>query len=323
MSPINRLPPEMLKEVLKKLDLEDLGEAALVCKAWREAAEDPALWKNFPVRLTPSNWDSFLEMKRLAKAEYVEVELPSCNKIGCEVHPQKEWPVLDKIKTFLGTNLKEMIIRLSQCAKERSGGWEWIRDFAFKGMDDGITTCVILTPIDEDVWARYFFYWGENTASTSLFNLMRKTIRDRGPGVGITICGGPDNRTVSRHIPDLFEMLDGLMTEDGLFFLKANVKMTGLKSTDHLKQCYGIHLFNMAALEEDEVQALHQVLAHLAQEPRPTYPSVVYVPKALFLRTALGESMALRRWNMVACCEDEGEVFCKVYTFISYLQMAA
>ena len=97
-----------------------------------QAAEDPALWKNFPVRLTPSKWDSFLEMKRLfflfinafldcnsflcgnirlAKAECVEVELPACNKIGCEVHPQKEWPVLDQIKTFLGTSLKEMIIR--------------------------------------------------------------------------------------------------------------------------------------------------------------------------------------------------------------------
>ena len=27
---------------------------------------------------------------RLAKAECVEVELPSCNKIGCEFHPLKE-----------------------------------------------------------------------------------------------------------------------------------------------------------------------------------------------------------------------------------------
>ena len=152
-------------------------------------------------------------------------------------------------------------------------------------MDDGITTCVTLPPIDEDEddwgwdWAPYIFSWGENTASTSLFNLMRKTIRDRGPGVGITICGGPDNRTVSRHIPDLFEMLDDLMTEEGLFFLKTNVKTTGLKSTDHLKQCYGIRLFNMAAPEDAEVQTLHQVLAHLAQEPRPTNPNVVFVPK--------------------------------------------
>ena len=156
-----------------------------------QAVEDPTLWKNFPVRLTPSNWDSFLEMKRLfflfinapldcdgflcgnirlAKAEYVEVELPSCNKIGCEVHPEKEWPVLDQIKTFLGTNLKKMIIRLSNCEHLGSGGLEWIRDFAFDVMDDEITTCVTWPPIDEDVWARYFFYWGENTASTSLFN---------------------------------------------------------------------------------------------------------------------------------------------------------
>ena len=96
-----------------------------------QAAEDPALWKNFPVRLTPSNWDSFLEMKRLfflfinapldcdgflcgnirlAKADCVEVELPACNKIGCKLHPEKEWPILNQIKTFLGTSLKEMIV---------------------------------------------------------------------------------------------------------------------------------------------------------------------------------------------------------------------
>ena len=89
----------------------------------------------------------------------------------------------------------------------------------------------------------------------------------------IGILGGPDNKTVSRHIPDLFGMLDGLMTEEGLFFLKTNVKMTGLKSTDHLKQCTGIALCNLAAPEED----IDEV--HLAQEPRPTNPSVVYVPK--------------------------------------------
>ena len=96
-----------------------------------QAAEDPALWKNFPVRLTPSNWGSFLEMKRslfpfinapldcnsflcgnirLAKADCVEVELPACNKIGCKLHPEKEWPILNQIKTFLGTSLKEMIV---------------------------------------------------------------------------------------------------------------------------------------------------------------------------------------------------------------------
>ena len=273
-----------------------------------QAAEDPTLWKNFPVRLTPSNWDSFLEMKRLfflfinafldcnsslcgnirlAKAECVEVELPACNKIGCEVHPQKEWPVLNQIKTFFGTSLKEMTVHLSQCDNLGSGDLQWIRDFAFEGLDDRITitTCVILTPIDEDEddwgwdWAPYIFSWGENTASTSLFNLMRKTIRDKGLGVHISIWGGSDNKTVSRHIPDLFETLDSLMTENGVFYLQTNVKMIGLKSTDHLKQCHGIRLCNLAAPEEDEVEALHQVLAHLAQEPRPTNPSLVYVPK--------------------------------------------
>ena len=95
----------------------------------------------------------------------------------------------------------------------------------------------------------------------------------------ITICDGSDDRTVSRHIPDLFETLDGLMTENGLFFLRTSVKMIGLKSTDHLKQCHGIRLCNLAAPEEAEVQALHQVLAHLAQEPRPTNPNVVFVSK--------------------------------------------
>ena len=272
-----------------------------------QAAEDPTLWKNFPVRLTPSNWGSFFEMKRLfflfinafldcnsslcgnirlAKAECVEVELPACNKIGCEVHPQKEWPVLNQIKTFFGTSLKEMTVHLSQCDNLGIGDLQWIRDFAFKGLDDRITitTCVILTPIDEDEddwgwdWAPYIFSWGENTASTSLFNLMRKTVRDRGQ-VDIAILGGPDNKTVSRHIPDLFETLDSLMTEEGLFFLGTDVKMISLKSTDHLKQCSGIDLHNMAAPEEDEVEALHQVLAHLAQEPRPTNPNLVIVPK--------------------------------------------
>ena len=95
----------------------------------------------------------------------------------------------------------------------------------------------------------------------------------------ISISGGPDNKTVSRHVPDLFETPDSLMTEEGLFFLETNVKMTGLKSTDHLKQCYGIRLFNMAAPEDAEVQTLHQVLAHLAQEPRPTNPCLLFVPK--------------------------------------------
>ena len=108
---------------------------------------------------------------------------------------------------------------------------------------------------------------------------MRKTVRDRGQGVDINIWGGPDDKTVSRHIPDLFERLHGLMTEEGLFFLRTNVKMTGLKSTDHLKQCHGIRLCNLAAPEEDEVEALHQVLAHLAQEPRPTNPNRVFVSK--------------------------------------------
>ena len=30
----------------------------------------------------------------------------------------------------------------------------------------------------------------------------------------------------------------------------------------------------------------------------------------MFLRTAWRESQALLRWNIVACCEDEGEDFC-------------
>ena len=108
---------------------------------------------------------------------------------------------------------------------------------------------------------------------------MRKTVRDRGQEVDIAILGGPDNKTVSRHIPNIFETLDSLMTENGVFYLQTNVKMIGLKSTDHLKQCHGIRLCNLAAPEEAEVQALHQVLAHLAQEPRPTNPNVVFVSK--------------------------------------------
>ena len=171
-----------------------------------------------------------------------------------------------------------MIIRLSYCV-DNYGGLEGIHNFAFEGLDDEITTCVIGPMLDEDPWDRYVFFWGENTASTSLLNLMRKTVRDRGQMVGINISGGPDDKTVSRHIPNIFETLDSLMTEEGLFFLETNVKMISLKSTDHLKQCHGIRLCNLAAPEEDEVQALHQVLAHLAQEPRPTYPRRVLVPK--------------------------------------------
>ena len=174
-----------LYQVFKNLAWPDLCQAALVCKAWREvrvvysfcfcaetqigtivvmvasfppalffsfqAAEDPTLWKDFPVltRMTLANFLGFIRTSRSviwlftriflpssldfnikvlqscthirsAMAEGFQVDLPCCNKSNCQLHTSNPWPLLQEVLAFsvkdLGPRLKELVLYLSRCS---------------------------------------------------------------------------------------------------------------------------------------------------------------------------------------------------------------
>ena len=53
MSPVCRLPFEMLLEIISHLAPMDLKSAVLVCRRWREVGEEPKLWSWAALKLTP------------------------------------------------------------------------------------------------------------------------------------------------------------------------------------------------------------------------------------------------------------------------------
>ena len=79
---IRMLPTEILENIFSMLDLEDLHQAVLVCRKWRQVGENPRLWKRNGFRhleiLVESDLE-FLDMRRMQHVEELildaEVEL--------------------------------------------------------------------------------------------------------------------------------------------------------------------------------------------------------------------------------------------------------
>ena len=117
-----------------------------------QAAEDPTLWKDFPVltRMTLVNFLGFIRTSRSviwlftriffpssldfnikvlqscthirsAMAEGFQVDLPCCNKSNCKLHTSNPWPLLQEVLAFsvkdLEPRLKELVLYLSRCSR--------------------------------------------------------------------------------------------------------------------------------------------------------------------------------------------------------------
>jgi len=282
------LPPELLqKKVFKKLEWNDLGQAALVCKDWMKLAVDPMMWKDFPVsslmRLTIEDFASFLKIKRLDKVRSADIDVPSCNR---------EWLLLEEICNHLGSNLEEIIFRLPVWQPDSN---EWILRFIDEKREQGINICA--DHGDECI----DYHWATATPDTrqTMANLIRRTVRGKSPH--IRMWGGPN----AVLIPNVFELLSS-NTEDGRFVLQTNMKIKQVESLDHLQNCVELHLLNEEAIEEEEVSVMNGILAHIAKDPRPQNPNMIDLPKALFMRTTWAVSDILRRSNTVVDCETEG-----------------
>ena len=46
-----------------------------------------------------------------------------------------------------------------------------------------------------------------------------------------------------------------------------------------LSLCLNLRLRNNAPIEPEEVEAMNRLLAHMAGEPRPVNPKIIYIPK--------------------------------------------
>ena len=265
-----------------------------------QVAEDPSLWSNFPVRLNIVNMDSFFAIKRsaisfsryygdkefyhplsicqsffelswisvirLGMVRSVEIQLPVCTEEECEVHPVKEWPVLNQISNYLAPNLGEIIIRGEACDPDNRRD-QWIHIFARERKEEGITICIT------DETNRFVFWLSTATSESGFINLLTRTVRGEGPA--IRILGGQD---AARSLPpNFFQMLSGL-SEDGRFSLWTDYKIKSL-DLDHLENCLGLYLMNRAAIEDEEVVAWGAILAHAAQVPRPRNPWEILLPK--------------------------------------------
>jgi len=303
--------------VFKHLGPNDLCRAALICKAWRKAVDDPLLWRDFPVNLANVNSaTSFLGIKRLAKVRSLEIVLPGCNLVSCEVHPEKEWPVLERIYNHLGTNLENVVFRLSCCLPDTSPAEKrWIDTFIEGKMKQGINHCCI--------WAHlpllpgpgqsggggpvvFNYYWAA-TSDTSLLSLIRKTLGRRHPSISpsIRLLGLPGHRMP----PNVMEMLRKLAK--GSFHLATNIKIHRMDNLDiqagyrhGLMGCQVLELLNKEAIEDEEVSTMKAILAYRAKNGMPFQ---IKLPKALFLRTTRAEPERVQRSKQVTDCKTIGK----------------
>ena len=62
------LPEEVLVLVFRQLDRSSLQQVVLVCRAWRRAGEDPALWAGAGLTITPTSLSHQLASRRVARA---------------------------------------------------------------------------------------------------------------------------------------------------------------------------------------------------------------------------------------------------------------
>ena len=214
---------------------------------------------------------------RLSRVRSLDIDLPVCNKEDCEDHLKGEWRiVLDEICNHLGSNLEEMvIIGLAVCDADWSYS-PWIDEFASAKRDEqGITSCVELAEwADGDPDNNIFLYhWAPATPESSLVNLMARTVRGGSPDIGIF---GSQDAALSLPT-NVFEVLSNL-AEDGMFYLRTNIKIKFL-DLNHLKNCRRLGLFNRAAIDDEEVEAMEGILAQVAIHPRPKNPGYINLPK--------------------------------------------
>ena len=203
----------------------------------------------------------------------LDIELEGCNNSHCKDHTVKEWPVLEEICDHLGSNLKEMVFRLSACSNAWLDSDLWIVRFAKEMTERGITSCTAVDYLDDFFTLDY--RWAASTSESSLVDLMRK-VGVRGKYLIVNIWGSQD---AALRVPaNVLEVLSDL-AEDGQFCLYTNIKIQSLANLEHLKKCIWLALFNRAAIEDEEVEAMNGILAQVAVDPRPRNPNEILLPK--------------------------------------------
>lgn len=301
-------PPELLKEVFKNFNYRDLSKAATICLRWRELAEDPSLWSDFPVKLTIGNMDSFFAIKRLKRVRRVEIQLPVCTVEECEDHPEKQWPILNQISSHMAPHLEEIIIRGAAC-NVANPKIQWIHAFGKERMEQGITICMIW-PEPDGVKASFAFYLPAATSESRLMeDLMTRTVRGEESPVIIDDINIYGDQDAASSLPaNFFQVLSTLAEE---FFLATDYKIKSL-DLDHLKNCVALNLYNKAPTEDKEVGAWEGIIDRVAQLPRPENPKFITLPKALFLRTTWAQRMErLGVSNTVGGCEEDEDCYCE------------
>ena len=327
-----------LYQVFKNLAWPDLCQAALVCKAWREvrvvysfcfcaetqigtivvmvasfppalfqAAEDPTLWKDFPVltRMTLVNFLGFIRTSRSviwlftriffpssldfnikvlqscthirsATAEGFQVDLPCCNKSNCKLHTSQPWPLLQEVLAFsvkdLEPRLKELVLYLSRCSRSTLDYTTWVDNFAAANKVANI--CIVSTPPETiDVSTHYLYHWGFSSPATDLEDLLKKTIS--GGKVHIEIVGD----STLRDIPNIFEILGNQNIQK--YFLETDFKIKSLgNNLNTLNSCRGLILDDkVVSFDAEEIDVMNRMLAHIAMEPRPRGPEYINLSK--------------------------------------------
>ena len=203
----------------------------------------------------------------------LDIKLKGCAKSSCEIHLEKEWPVLEQICDHLGSNLKDMVFSLSLCSVAKPNPDLWIERFAEEMRERGITSCTVWE--SQLFMSSYQYYqWAASTSQSSLVDLMRRTVRGRSPRV--VILGSQD---AALSVPaNVLEMLSSV-TVDGLFSLHTNINIQSLANLQYLNKCRVLQLYNRAAIEDEEVTAVEGILAQVAVDPRPRDPQHIWLPK--------------------------------------------
>ena len=200
----------------------------------------------------------------------LDIVLPICNSVHCELHPVTDCPRLDKIFTNLGS-LKEIVLRVSSCSDDFTN--QWLIDFIGQQKREGTNICLASTPPDAAPIFRY--YWGAAAEDTAcLTNLIMKTCRGKTPI--IKIWGGNQEAALP---PNIFQVLSN-QAENGAFSLSTDTKIKNISGIlNHLNSCEILDLSNNGPIQDDEVAPMDAILANVAQEPRPRNPHLIILPK--------------------------------------------
>ena len=139
---------------------------------------------------------------------------------------------------------------------------------------EGKNVCLVATT-DVHPGDELAFFFGAADTSLAFEKFIRKTASGRDPY--FFILGYPG----AAFKLNVFEMLSSL-SEDGFFCLNTNIKIMKLDSLEHLKSCMDLYLFtNGAPIENEEVNCVDSIIAHVARDPRPMFPLEIKLPKVL------------------------------------------